>query len=81
MNDDNKLMSILDYPKTIENDKFALIENKGTEKERILGAYDTEIQALRIYKNVSHNRKVIIPANIIYHTVHGMKILCGYEEI
>lgn len=77
----NELMSILDYPKEIVNDMFALVENKGTEKERLLGAYTTEIEALRIYKNVSHNQKVIIPANIIYHNVHGMKILCGYEEI
>lgn len=81
MNDDDKLMSILDFPQEIVNDMFALIENKGTEKERLLGAYNTEIEALRIYKNVSHNRKVIIHANIIYHNVHGMKILCGYEEI
>lgn len=77
----DKLMSILDYPQEILKDQFVLIENKGTEKERLLGAYATEIQALRIYKNVSHDRKVIIPANAVYHNVHGMKILCGYEEI
>lgn len=76
-----ELMSILDFPQEIETNMFVLLENKGTEKERILGAYNTEIEALRIYRNVSHNRKVIIPANAVYHNVHGMKILCGYEEM
>jgi hypothetical protein len=76
-----KLMSVLDFPQEIEKNKFVLLENKGTENENILGAYDTEIEALRIYKNVSHDRKIIIPANVIIANVHGVKMICGYEEI
>ncbi len=74
-------MSVLDFPQEIEKNKFVLLENKGTENENILGAYDTEIEALRIYKNVSHDRKIIIPANVIIANVHGVKMICGYEEI
>lgn len=74
-------MSILDFPQEIEKNKFVLLENKGTENENILGAYDTEIEALRIYKKVSHNRKIVIPANVIIANVHGVKMICGYEEI
>ena len=81
MNDDDKLMSILDFPQETVKNKFVLLENNGTEKERILGAYDSEVEAFKIYKKVSHNRKVIIPANVIIADVHGVKMICGYEEI
>ncbi|WP_252243189.1 hypothetical protein [Clostridium sp. ZBS14] len=81
MADDNKLMSILDFPKEIVKDMYALVEHKGTEREKLLGAYPSEIEAFKIYRRVSHNDKVIVKANIIYHNVHGMKVMCGYEEI
>lgn len=75
------LMSILDYPREVVPNMYALVEHKGTEKENLLGAYPSEIEAFKIYKRVSHNDKSIVKANIIYHVVHGMKIMCGYEEI
>lgn len=81
MDDDNKIMSILDFPQETVKNKFVLLENKGTEKERILGAYDSEVEAFKIYKKVSHSKKIILPANIILADIHGMKVICGYEEI
>lgn len=81
MNDDNNLMSILDFPQETVKNKFVLLDNKVTEKERILGAYDSEVEAIKIYKKVSHNRKVIISANVIIADVHGVKMIYGYEEI
>lgn len=74
-------MSILDYPKEIETNMYALVEYKGTEKEHFVYAYPSEIEAFKISKKISHNNKTIVKANIIYHVVHGMKIMCGYEEI
>lgn len=77
----DKLMSILDYPKEIVKDMYAVVEFKGTEKEHFVYAYPSEIEAFKCYKRVSHKNVSIVKANIIYHVVHGMKIMCGYEEI
>lgn len=68
------------FPKEIEENKYVLIEHKGTIAERLLLAYDTEIEAYRDLKKCSTKCKVV-KANVIYIDLEGFKVLYGYEEI
>ncbi|HEX9025230.1 MAG TPA: hypothetical protein VF839_02085 [Clostridium sp.] len=81
LSNDDKLMSLLDFPKEIVKDMYAIVEYKGTEKEYFVYAYPSEIEAFKISKKLSHKDVSIFKANIIFHNVHGMKVMCGYEEI
>lgn len=81
MSDDDKVMDITDFPKEIEKGMFAIVEYKGTEKEYFVYAYPSEIQAFKVSKKISHKNVSVFKANIVYYTVHGMKVMYGYEEI
>ncbi len=67
-------------PKEIEENKYVLIENKGTIAERVLCAYDSEIEAYKTLKKASSKCKVI-KANAIYINLEGLKVLYGYKEV
>lgn len=65
----------------IRENKYVLVENKGTFAERILCAVDTEIEALRMYRKLRTKLKVIVKANVRYAEIEGMKFLYDYKEI
>lgn len=67
-------------PKEIEENKYVLIEHKDTVAERLLNAYDTEIEAYKILKKCSTKCKVV-KANVIYIDLEGLKVLYDYEEV
>lgn len=69
------------YPAEVEENKFILLENPNSDFEKILGAYDTEIEAYTVYKKVGHSRKKVIKANVIYKTICGLPMLMGYEKL
>lgn len=79
--DSTKLLSIADFPRETINNQFVLLEHKGTDKERVLGAYNTGFDVYKIYKDVSHKDKIIIKANVIYPKILNLKCIYGYEEI
>lgn len=68
------------YPEDVKN-QFVLLEDPNTEFEKILGAYDSEIQAHKIYKKVSHDRKKVVRADVIYKTIMGLTIIYGYRNV
>ncbi|QAA31181.1 hypothetical protein [Clostridium manihotivorum] len=68
------------YPEEIEENKFLLIENPDNFKRKLLGEFDTEIEAYQIYKKVSHHRKKVAKGKVIYKTVLGTRLLWDYEE-
>lgn len=78
--DKDKTMDITDFPKEIVKDMYAIVEYKGTEKEHFVYAYPSEIKAYKIAKRLSHNNVSVFKANIVFHIVDDIKIMCGYEE-
>lgn len=69
------------YPEEVRENYYILIENPDNIKESVLGAYATEIEALKIFRKVSHHRKKVVKGNAIYKTILGTTVLWGYEEI
>ena len=76
---DDKLMSIEDFPKEIVKDMWAIVEDKGTDKERFVYAYPTEIEALKLARKMTTN-KTVFKTNIIFYNVCGMKVMDGYVD-
>lgn len=68
------------FPKEIEENKFVLVEHKGTIAERVLHAYDTEIEAYKILKKCS-TKCTVVKANVTYIDLEGLKVLYDYEEV
>lgn len=74
---------INDFPKEILKDKYLLLENRGKEYPIMIDFFETEIEALKIKKQLSkkYNNKKVIKANVVLANIYGMKVLCDYEEI
>lgn len=68
------------FPKEIRYNKYVLIEHKDTVAERVLCAYDSEIEAYKDLKKCSTKCNVI-KANVTYLDLEGLKVLYKYEEV
>lgn len=75
----DKLMRIEDFPKEIVKDMWAIVEYKGTDKERFVYAYPTEIEALKIARKMTTDRTVF-KADIVFYNVCGLKVMDGYVD-
>ena len=64
----------------VKEGQYVLVENRGTIAERILNAYDTEIEAFKIRKKSNTNIDVV-KANVRYVTLSGITFLFDYEEV
>lgn len=74
------VVDIKDCPKELRR-MWILVEFKGTDKERMLNGYDTELDALRIANRVSHNDWEVFEADVVFYEYMNVKIMSGYEEI
>ena len=85
-NNDDKLYTIDEFTKEfaerweIKENQYVLIENRGTQVEKLLNSYDTEIEAFKVRKK-SKSKIDIIRANVKYVTIMGMTFLYDYEII
>lgn len=77
--DPNQLLDMADFPYEVLEDKYVLLENPGTIKESYLSFYDTEIEALKIGKRISHKRWKVVHARVAVSNIFGMKVFTGYE--
>lgn len=68
-------------PKEVRHNKYVVIDGFGTLGESYMGTYDTEIEALRVYKKASSKSKRILKANVTYVKIEGMTFMHSYEEI
>lgn len=72
---------INNYPKEVRKNQFILVSNKGTYAEKILKAYDNEIEAYRILKKCSKKKECIVKGNALFVNIEGINFLYGYEEV
>lgn len=79
--DKDKLMSIHDFPSEIKKNMWAIIEDFGTPQQNFLDAFLTEIEALKISRNMSHNDYAIVPVNVKYTHVFKLTVITAYEVI
>lgn len=73
--------NIEDFPQELLPNQYMVIEDKGMDTERLLGNFDSEIEAYKVYKKVSHKDKNIIFGNVFYTELIDVKIIQRYEEI
>lgn len=69
------------FPKEIRYNQYVLVLNRGTYAERVLKAYDSEIEAYKIYRKCSGKLKSVVKAKVTYVNIEGRKFLYDYEEI
>ena len=63
------LMTFEDLPKKRVPNQYILVEHRSNGDDYVMGYFDSEIEALKIYKRVSHKNK-----NIYYGTAVYIKI-------
>lgn len=84
--DNEKVYTIEEYVEKFAEDvfikegQFVLIQNKGTFFEKIIDAYDTEIEAFKSKRNTK-GKSTIIRANVKYVKLKGIIFLYSYEQI
>ena len=61
--------------------KYLVIENEGTETEKLICSNNTEIKAYKIVKGFTTKNKSIVKGNIILANICGMKFIRDYEKL
>ena len=65
----------------IEYGKYMVVTDIGTYNEDIYGVYETEIDALRRFREVKVRNKKVVRANIEYVYIDDIKFINDYEII
>ena len=75
-----RLMTFEDIPKKRVPNQYIVVEHRGIEDDYVIGYFDTEIEALKIYRRISHNDKNIYYGTAVYLTGCGIDIMYSYED-
>lgn len=75
------LMTFEDIPKKRVPNKYIVVEHRKNGDDHVMGYFDTEIQALKIYRNISHDRKNVYFGTAVYLDCGGLDVLYSYEDI
>ncbi|WP_428817761.1 hypothetical protein ACQR2L_07500 [Clostridium butyricum] len=69
------------FPTEKQCGKYLVIENEGTETEKLICSNDTEIEAYKIVKGFIKKNKSIYKGNIILTDLCGIKYISDYEKL
>ncbi len=69
------------FPKEVRYNQYVVIDGFGTLGESYMGTYNTEIEALRIYKKECSKSKRMFKANVTFVKIGDRNYMKSYEEI
>lgn len=76
-----RLMTFEDIPKIKVPNKYIVVEHRSNGDDQVMGYFDTEIQALKIFKKLSPNSRSLYFGTAVYLDGCGLRIMYSYEDV
>lgn len=77
---ETNLMTFEDIPKIKEPNKYIVVEH-GVTEDSVKGYFDTEIQALKVFRKLSSDSRSLFFGTAVYLDACGMKVMYSYENV
>lgn len=79
--DESYLMTFDDIPKKRVPNKYIVVEHRKNGDNHVMGYFDTEIQALKVFRKLSSNSRSLFFGTAVYLDGGGLDIMYSYEDV